>query len=196
MQDETVSYRDSDHTYWKGGVRLPSVSQVCKVLHDYGDVPRDVLEAAAARGTAVHQACEFYDEGDLDMGSLDPRIAGYVEAYAAFRRETGFAPTSIEELVHHPALMYAGRLDRVGTFPNSPQPAMPWIVDIKTSSRALPSYAVQLAGYAGCFGTPHRRAVVHLGREGYKVIEYADRNDWKTFQAALAVWRWKNANQS
>lgn len=191
-----VTYRDEDHSYWKGSVRLPSVTTILRVLDDYADkgIDPDVLRNAAERGTKVHAECEFYDEGYLDEAALEPSVSPYVRAWIRFRKETGFKPIEIERLVHHPSLLYAGRLDRVGVFPNSSQPGMPWVIDIKTSALVMPVAGVQMAGYAACLDTPHRRAVAHLRPDDYKLVEFSDRDDWKTFQAALAVWRWKQAN--
>ena len=48
------------------------------------------------------------------------------------------------------------------------------LLDLKTSSRASPSWAIQTIAYAlglGCFEV--RRAVIHLAKDGsYKLIEH------------------------
>jgi len=62
------------HTYTAGGVRVPSVTQVLKLLPlgpDFSRVDPDVLERKRQLGNLVHDACAILDEGDdLDWGAL------------------------------------------------------------------------------------------------------------------------------
>jgi hypothetical protein len=121
---------------------------------------------------------------------VDPEIMGYVEAWINFLIGSEFVPSSIEQIVFHEQLQYAGRLDRIGSMY---QDKTPWVIDIKTGP-CKPWHGVQLAAYAACLDQPHRRAVVQLLPNGiYKVHEFKDRNDWKLFQACLSVW---NARQA
>jgi hypothetical protein len=58
-----------------GEMELPSVTTVLKETNmiDMRHIPQDVLDLAAARGTAVHAALHYLDEGDLDLTLGWPR---------------------------------------------------------------------------------------------------------------------------
>ena len=75
------------HIYEYEGVVVPSVTQVLTLagIHDVSHVPLHYLERAAGIGSAVHQACEYLDEGKLDLESVDSLIVGYVLAYRALQ---------------------------------------------------------------------------------------------------------------
>ena len=63
---ERFTFDPIEHIYRFDGQRVPSVTQILEPLIDYSGVPNGVLQYAADRGTAVHLATEFYDDGDLD----------------------------------------------------------------------------------------------------------------------------------
>src|SRR5262245_12733032 len=140
-----LQFDAASHTYTLDGEILPSVTQILQSagLVDYSRVPRDVLQAAMDRGTRVHLACQFLDEGDLDPASIGLSDMGYVSAYEKFKRETGFVPELIEHRVHHSELRFAGTLDRVGTFSGGHYRLL---IDIKTGD-PTPAAFVQLAAY-------------------------------------------------
>ena len=58
------------HTYLYEGVMLPSVTGIIdKKFNDYADVPKEVLNRAAERGTKVHKQIENYCKSGVDDGS-------------------------------------------------------------------------------------------------------------------------------
>ena len=62
-----VAFDDFLHTYLMGDKFLLGVTSLMRkhgLSADYGDVDPEVLACAAARGTAVHKACEDYDNGE------------------------------------------------------------------------------------------------------------------------------------
>lgn len=62
----TVTFDELTHSYICGDKLLIGVTTLMKkhgLSPDYGDVPADVLAKAAARGTAIHQLLEDYDNG-------------------------------------------------------------------------------------------------------------------------------------
>ena len=66
-----LEYLDDTHTYLVDGVIVPSITQILKVKFGgkYDGVSSKTLEAAAEKGTAVHEAIENYctmgEESDL-----------------------------------------------------------------------------------------------------------------------------------
>lgn len=97
------------------GERLPCVSDLCRFLHReiYRDAPIWQMEAAAERGTAVHQATEYLDKHGTV--SVNEEYLPYIQAYAAFRREHDVKWELIEYATYHPTHRYAGTIDRFGT---------------------------------------------------------------------------------
>jgi hypothetical protein len=107
-------------------------------------------QAGRERGTAVHLACQLLDEDDLDFDSVAEEISGYLKAYQAFKKDSGFKPLKIEEGVYNRVYQYAGRYDRLGEIDGKIV-----LMDIKTG--AIPKWVeLQLLGY--------ETAIVDMGR--------------------------------
>lgn len=190
---------DADtHTYTIGGERLPSVTQVLEIITDLEGIPFRHLEYARGRGDAVHYACELHDQNDLDESTLEAELAPYVEAWIKFKRQTGFVVDKIEHRMFHPALLYAGTLDRTGTLDGRPA-----IVDIKAVAKVYPTTGPQTAAYEALLKATepdgpkeYDRYSVQLCKNGtYKLHPYRDRADYSVFVSALTLWKWANRNQ-
>lgn len=117
-----------------------------------------MTEQGKWRGSAVHQATWFDDEGDLDEAQriidiegtdITDTVLGHCNGWRKFRRETGFKPHTIEQPIFHPIYDYAGTPDRVGTLGNG----MPCIPDLKTGAH-INATRYQLVGYAACYQKP------------------------------------------
>jgi hypothetical protein len=195
--EKTLRFEPVPHRYWlePDGIELVSVTTVLKETRmiDYGMIPQDVLECASKRGTAVHEALRYLDDGDLDLESLDPEIVGYVIAYQKFCTDAGFTPHLVEHRVWHRQWSYAGTLDRTGTLGSDLV-----VVDFKTGL-VLPGHALQLAAYTMCLPDPrrYRRIALKLDGDGtYRVHEFAGkdlRRDFALFLAALTCCQWQRA---
>lgn len=65
-----LEYYDDEHLYLFDGVILPSVTEIIgKKFNDYADVPKEVLNRAAERGTKVHKQIENFCKSGVDDGS-------------------------------------------------------------------------------------------------------------------------------
>lgn len=141
-----ILFDEKDHVYTVDGVKTPSVTDILAPLHrSYGKINQSVLEYAARRGSAVHEALEEYDLG-LDFEAT-PEIIPYMQAY--FDWESIYKPrwTGIEQIVFCEEGWFVGTLDRVG-YLNDGKLA---IVDIKTSQPTREAYAsvcLQTTAYA------------------------------------------------
>jgi len=110
---------------------------------DFSTVPPRVLEAAIARGNAVHAAVHLLAEGDLDRATVDPSIAGYIAAYEKFVADTEYTPIVAEVPMYCPTYEYAGIPDQLGWLG-----ARRIIFDLKTAFSLHPGpVALQLAAY-------------------------------------------------
>lgn len=144
-----LTFDEATHTYTLDGVRLPSVTEVTRFCaYDYKSDRPWMAEAAARRGTAVHEACALIDYGEEPEET--PEIAGYLKAYRRFLAD--YKPDW--QLIEHPMgnleMGFAGTLDRFGTM--NPNPAIygglaPIILDIKTGELHNASLSAQLTGY-------------------------------------------------
>ena len=190
-------FDEEKHLYLLDNRPLLSVTQALKGagLVEYDNLPiaPDVLERARARGKAVHAACHYLDEGDLDWSTLDPSLVGYVKAWQKFKDESGIIIEQIEHKFYHPSLLFAGTPDRVAT-----RMGRRGVYDIKTYECAAWT-GLQLSGYelglrpAG--EAPWDRWGVWLKPEGtYKLQQFTNRNDVEIFKACLTVATWKAAN--
>lgn len=71
IQGHDLEYIDESHTYLVDGVIVPSITQLLKIKFGgkYDCVSKATLDAAAEKGTAVHEAIENYcktgEEADL-----------------------------------------------------------------------------------------------------------------------------------
>ena len=130
------------HRYVLDGVELPSVTHICRFLScDYKSDRPWLAEAAARRGTTVHEACALIDYGEVPEET--PEIAGYLKAYRRFLKD--YRPDW--EWIEHPMgslkLGYAGTLDRCGTLYDG----RPCILDIKTGTLRAAALRAQLTAY-------------------------------------------------
>lgn len=168
---------DQGHQYEMDGERLPSVSELCRFIarETYADVAQYNLDRAAERGTLVHKACEALDV--YGRAEVDEDVEGYVSAYAMFRREHAVKWRMVEKSLHHPVDRYAGTIDRYGTLDG-----VETLLDIKTSYTVHKRLAVaQLNLYRRMLEAngvqPDRLVILHLQRDGYKLVDIDRRDD-------------------
>lgn len=192
-----LEFEASTHTYRVDGVIVPGVTSVLKTagIIDYSMIPQDVLRTAAARGTAVHLALQFLDEGTLDRDSISEDLVGYISAYERFCADSGFTCAQIEQRVYHPGCQYAGTLDRTGVIGGGLA-----VLDFKTGL-VLPGHALQLAAYTYALPMPRRfrRLALKLNGDGtYRVHEFPPfefQRDVDLFLSALACHQWNLQQQ-
>jgi len=171
--------------------RRTDLIHVTDILHQAGLVDTSwFTEEMRDRGSDVHVACHFLDEGDLSFESLTPPVLARVRQYQQFLDDVKPEILSIEEQVENAALRYCGTLDRrlrIG--------GVEGVLDIKGTA-ILSWHALQLSLYAGCFTQFLRRWNLYLFDDRYKLVEHKDPTDWQTAKAALtlAFWKEKHGN--
>lgn len=182
-----LTFDAASHTYRFNGHEVPGVTSILAPLSDFSGVPRDVLDAASAFGTAVHLACELDDFGELDEAALDHALVPYLMAWRAFCRDHKTDWYEVEKTVFHESLRYAGTLDRLGIVDGGLS-----VVDIKTSDQLYPSVGPQLAAYAEASGNAHaQRIAVQLKGDGTYVFKhFNDPGDFPVFVSLLTVRNW------
>jgi hypothetical protein len=161
-------------------VRVTDVIKRCGLVDTtyFDDTARD-------RGTAVHLACQYFDEGRLDWAALHESVFPYVEQYARFHRTVHPTITGIELTLEHEQYGLVGHCDRTMIIDENV-----CVVDLKTGGKA-PWHGVQLAGYAMMLDPLHLRRVLYLSPTAWKLEPYNDRTDFDVFRAALVIERAK-----
>lgn len=137
---------EEQHIYHVNGQVTKSVTQVLaeEGLTKYWNVDEWYME----RGTAVHKAAHLFDLNILDWDSIDPRIEGFLTAYAQYKQDTGMVWEFSEKRLYHPVYDYCGTPDRF----------LP-LYDIKCGQ----GFPLQLEGYAELL----RANEINPGREGF-----------------------------
>lgn len=181
----------SSHRYYLDDRELPGVTSILK---DAGLIDDTwFTDEARLRGTYVHAATHYLDDGDLAEESVDPRLAGYLEAYRRFLAVTRPTWELREHRVCDPIFGYAGTLDRVGVLGSTGAKV---ILDIKTGGLP-PSVGLQLAAYRRCLTNPYvyKRVALQLKADGsFSLHDCTDRRDEQRFLNALDLWNWKQEN--
>lgn len=187
------------HEYRWSGVRVPSVTQVLAQCFDFSMVSRDVMQAKAELGTAVHTACELDDANDLVEESVHDSVRGYLDGYRKFKRDKVTSVIATELPVYHPLFGYAGKFDLLTEFDDAR-----WLIDWKTLLTINPATALQTAGYVGALPRDLmgekgpigvKRAALQLKSDGtYRLHEFTNPNDFSTFVSFVNVFKWKESN--
>lgn len=197
---EGLTFDPRAHVYRFNGHVRPSVTQILFSWSPISRLDPEMLAAAAALGTDVHDATALDDRRELDEESVDELVAPFLRAWRRFRAETGFEPTSVEEMIYNATHGFAGTLDREGRFSGkwyAPYPSNAGenaLLEIKTGAKD-PTHALQTAAYWTTRGHKRRtlRGAVYLRPDGSYALEWFTQHarDWATFLAAVARHQWK-----
>jgi hypothetical protein len=134
-------YDPIKHEY--DGGRSPSVTTVLKASGYIDD--RWMTEEGRERGSAVHELCERYASGErFDKRGRELASLEYVNAFAAWMRDTMAYAITTECIIHHMlnGRPYAGRFDLLAEIGRKRQ-----LVDLKTGAKAK-WHKIQIAAYA------------------------------------------------
>lgn len=167
----TLEYYDETHTYLYDGIILPSVTQILsfKYPNDYANVPKDILQRAGERGTAVHKSIEVFNRTGYDDGTQEVRDFRFLQ------RQYGFEVLDTElplVLFDDGVPVACGRLDM--TYDSFEAIG---IADIKTNSVLnLEKIAYQLnlyrIGLKQSYNVDARLlSIIHLRKDTRKYIE-------------------------
>ena len=167
-----LQFFDEGHIYKLGEEVLPCVSDLCRFLHReiYKEAPIWQLEAAADRGTKVHEATELLDKAG--RAEIEGEYLPYLEAYARFRREHEVSWELIEHPDYHPEHRYAGTIDRYGMVDG-----ISTLVDLKTTHQVYkPLCGASLNLYRMILEARgkqvERLMIIHLRKDGtYKLVQ-------------------------
>lgn len=186
-----LEFREKNHTYWLYGARIPGVSELMRPLSDsmYKGIDAEILDLAAARGSAVHEAIENFAKYGIE--DCEPEHQGYFDGFLAWAKENGVEILASEIVVYNRIYRYAGTLDLLCNVRGER-----WLVDVKTTAQVNQMLtSVQLEAYAAALAshgiTVDRKAVLHLKKTGKHQVHIADKASgaeaWTTFGALMTV---------
>ena len=150
------------------------------------------LEAAADRGTRVHEIC-----ANIALGLFIPAIPadceGYVESYRRWHQHIIDEVIIVETRLVDTAWGYHGQIDQFVKSKHGEN----ILVDLKTPTALQRSWRLQMAGYANLVEENGHRVdrvgSLRLDREGKTArMEYYDNSaqDFKMFVEALNLYRY------
>jgi len=62
--------------------KIPRVTEILKPFTSYDQVPKDILERAAAKGTSVHALCAGIAKGNwIPDGMIGAELLGFVQSF-------------------------------------------------------------------------------------------------------------------
>lgn len=148
LTNSRVVFNKEHHTYHLDGYQLQGITGM---LHrrlfptEYANIPQEVLDNAARRGTAIHDACEAYDNGE----HVYTEYIAEVDAYAESTKKKKLRHLASEYLVTD-GDYFASAIDKVFEVDDHTVD----LGDIKTTSKLNKEYvAWQLSIYAYFFET-------------------------------------------
>lgn len=185
-----LKFEEKQHIYILDDQILPSVTTIMKPLDNalYKGIDEEIMQVAAKRGTAVHNAAENYVLYGIE--DIEPQYCGYFEAFLKFWEENRPEPLATESRLYHKFLRYAGTADLPCVIDGKKI-----LIDYKTSAtvnRMLTG--VQLEAYARAYDSHgfkfDEKAIVHLKKDSsYKMVSYKanDMESWEVFSALMII---------
>jgi len=181
-----LRFQAEDHTYWKGEIRIASVSEILKANR-----AKDFYQGTTAcdKGSRVHAATEAMDT--LELSPLDfeddSDMYPYLRAWEQFQAETKVRILRVEHQVYHEALAYAGTMDRLVEING-----VRTVIDIKTGVKA-PWHREQTAAYALAWQSMGFDAVTqgiacYLAKTGKYKIDVYSGDEFEDSKNLFAGW--------
>lgn len=174
----------------------PRVTEILRYFTAYEHVPAQVLERAAARGTAVHAICAGLAKGAwIPDSMIEQELLGYVNSFRKWEKETVSQFSIVEKRFFDDERKYCGQIDAVIV----DKQGKPWLADLKTSRVPHKTHAVQMAAYQSLLEAHSidvaGAVLVYLDKDGDEPIvhQLEDMSEQKkVFESALFCWNYFN----
>ena len=154
LVDSGVNFNPEDHTYELNGNYLSGITDLLQrqlFPNEYANVPKVILQQAAAYGTSVHQSCEDFDANWYNDGTQE------VQDYIQICQEHSLTHEASEYTVTDYS-NYASNIDKVFRISDNTFD----LADLKTYSRMTPEKLEkarwQLSIYAYLFELQNKKA--------------------------------------
>lgn len=202
---EFVTYDDAAHTYTINGVAAPSVSTILSVIDPdkYVGIAEDVMQRAAARGSATHNMIALDVRDELDTLSLEGHLVDDYLSWMRFCDDLGFECEYSERIVASVNDRYCGTLDLVGKLTKHKKNKGRWMVDIKRTAAKPDMVGIQTAGYnvAASESLPDYdpktpRGCLWIRNGKYEFFELRDPSDFAMFRSGLNVYNYRHRRKA
>jgi hypothetical protein len=175
---------------------VPRVTEILRAYTSYDQVPKEILERAAARVTTVHALCAGIAKGNwIPDGMIGDEHIGYVNSFRKWASAQVQKFIVVEKRYTDEQLKYSGQLDFVVLGTNNEL----YLVDLKTSSKPQKTYPVQMAAYDHLLKNNHVQVkgamLVYLDKNGeFPEIHYLEdmTQELHVFLSALDCWHFFN----
>lgn len=129
-----VEFYPELHHYYVDGIKVMSVSEICKLEHPkmYQGIDESILKRAAFRGTNLHKEIEDYELHGVFSNSLEFNNYLKIKAHLNFKKDLSEKMIIIK---HHNQVICAGRFDMLATIGNQSA-----LIDFKRTSQIHLSY--------------------------------------------------------
>ena len=196
-----IEFDAEKHEYRVNGEKVPSVSDILSPLsaERYEGLNPAVLSAAAARGTAVHEATQMVDYG-VEPDEEIPEIEPYMMDYQEFLFDHDVEWEMIEQKVGYYRYkdeqpLFCGTVDRYGKVDGEDA-----VVDLKTyaslTTDAMLSASCQTMLYkCAIFSEKEldgmaKRYILHLRKDGtYRLVDLDKFDLERGFTSGAVAWR-------
>jgi len=199
---------NEQHQYFVDGNRKLGVNEIIGLAMPSLKVDFDRLVGvktmvkATTLGNKIHKTTALYDQNQLNMEKLHPKLNEYLSQWIIFQAEMdNLTFNLIEEPLYSPRYNFVGTTDRAG-FVGKGDKTQPCIIDIKTGSSIPPSAKLQTAGYAVLFAeqlkvppTDIIRYVVRITQKDFKLETHRDMQDIIVFQSCVNIANWLHTVQ-
>lgn len=188
-----LTFDEAGHIYRLDGLVIPSVTTLMKPLSDdfYRTVDPEVLNRAAKRGTAIHNAVENFTM--FGVQDIAPQYAGYFQSFLQWWELRKPEPLAMEHKVYHKILRYAGTADLICVIGGRLT-----LVDYKSSAQVNSKLcAVQLEGYDRAFESQgvkvDDRLILHLSKSGYQEVPFQRSSKcWSVLSSLMTIRNYMN----
>lgn len=123
-------------------MKIYHVTEILGIFIAWSRIPKDTLEYACRRGSAVHLACTSFSRLGYAL-PLPPEWNGYFVSFKNWYRQNVKYNIFVEYRMTHPAYNYTGQLDFVFRLLTDEVV----LVDIKTPLAESKTWKAQLASY-------------------------------------------------
>ena len=171
--------------------KLPRVTSILAPYSDFSMIPPDTLQAAAERGTKVHEACAAYSIGLWPP--VPEELAGYFKSFKKWFDKYVEEVIAVEVELIHNAWHYIGHADLIAKVTGLTSSPVIAVVDYKTPILPSRTWRCQIAGYVEAAKEQYNVAIggtLQLRKDGSlpKMIWIDDQNQaFNAFTAALSA---------
>ena len=154
LTDSGVIFNPTQHTYELNGTYLSGITELLQrqlFPNEYANVPKAILDQAAAYGTSVHQSCEDFDSQWINDGTQE--VQDYIELCTTHNLTHEASEYTVTDFTN-----YASNIDKVFRITDNTFD----LADLKTYGKMTPEKLEkarwQLSIYAYLFELQNKKA--------------------------------------